>query len=311
MTEVPQTTTEQRDIELSDIMLAMDVVDTLRHRQSLVQRELDSDAQEAALIEKVKGIYASQGIEVSSTVISEAVQALKEKRFSYSPPPLGFKTKLATWYVDRGRWFKRLIGLAVAATFIWGLHYGFVGLPKQREVAALQAIPDKLDTLRNQAVQLAQVDSAKLTAERLYQDGAAAAGRGETDAANRAQAALLELMDTLRLEYQVEVIYRPGESSGVWRIPPNNEDARNYYLIVEARSPAGAVVRVPVTSEEDNTTRTVSKWGIRVSESVFNRMRADKQDDGIIQNNKVGSKRRGHLEAEYSVDTTGAAITEW
>ena len=50
---------------------------------------------------------------------------------------------------------------------------------------------------------------------------------------------------------------------------------------------------------------------VRVDEATYERAVADKQDDGIIQNNLVGRKRRGVLEREYTVPTTGAAITEW
>ena len=48
-----------------------------------------------------------------------------------------------------------------------------------------------------------------------------------------------------------------------------------------------------------------------VDEATYNRVRADKQDDGIIQNDVVGRKRRGVLDREYTVPTTGASITEW
>jgi len=50
---------------------------------------------------------------------------------------------------------------------------------------------------------------------------------------------------------------------------------------------------------------------LRVDQPTFERAVADKQDDGIIQNNVVGRKRRGVLEREYTVPTTGAAITDW
>jgi hypothetical protein len=39
-------------IELDEVMLAMDVVDTLRHQQSLVDRELGADNHDQALIAK-------------------------------------------------------------------------------------------------------------------------------------------------------------------------------------------------------------------------------------------------------------------
>ena len=46
--------TEKR--RLDDVMLAMDVVDTLRHQQSLVDRELGTDDHDQALIAKVRSM---------------------------------------------------------------------------------------------------------------------------------------------------------------------------------------------------------------------------------------------------------------
>jgi hypothetical protein len=40
-------------------------------------------------------------------------------------------------------------------------------------------------------------------------------------------------------------------------------------------------------------------------------VRGDKQDDGIIQNNRAGVKRRGYLLPEYSIPVQGGAILEW
>ena len=104
---------------------------------------------------------------------------------------------------------------------------------------------------------------------------------------------------------------RPGETSGFWREPDVNRAARNYYLVVEAIAPNGEALRLPIVNEEDQRTRGVRAWGLRVDQATFERAVADKSDDGIIQNNLVGRKRRGFLEREYTVPTTGAAVTEW
>jgi hypothetical protein len=40
--------------------------------------------------------------------------------------------------------------------------------------------------------------------------------------------------------------------------------------------------------------------------AVFDAIRADKVDDGIIQNNRAGVKQRGYLEPEYAIPTSGA-----
>ena len=72
---------------LDDIMLAMDVVDTLRRRERLVHKELDEAGRAADLKERLRRIYAQQGMEVPDHVIEAGVAALKEERFTYKPPP--------------------------------------------------------------------------------------------------------------------------------------------------------------------------------------------------------------------------------
>jgi hypothetical protein len=45
---------------------------------------------------------------------------------------------------------------------------------------------------------------------------------------------------------------------------------------------------------------------------VFDAVKADKQDNGLIDKPIVGTKRAGALAAEYSVDTAGGGvITHW
>ena len=59
---------------LDDVMLAMDVVDTLRHRERLVERELNEDMREEQLIERLRELYKSQGIDVPDRIIDEGRQ---------------------------------------------------------------------------------------------------------------------------------------------------------------------------------------------------------------------------------------------
>jgi hypothetical protein len=117
--------------------------------------------------------------------------------------------------------------------------------------------------------------------------------------------------DMLKQEYTIQVVSRPGTHSGVWRYPVNSRTARNYYLIVEAISPSGQRLSLPITSEEDGSVRRVSQWGLRVDPQVFERVKQDKLDDGIVNDKQVGKKQRGYLTPTYTISTTGAAVTEW
>jgi len=96
------------DLEFNEVLLTMDVVDTLRYNRSIVERELGTDDMDRAMVEKVRKIYADQGLTVSDEIIAEAVAALREERFAYKPPKQGFKTLLAQFYVRRGFWTKAI-----------------------------------------------------------------------------------------------------------------------------------------------------------------------------------------------------------
>ena len=54
-----------------------------------------------------------------------------------------------------------------------------------------------------------------------------------------------------------------------------------------------------------------SVWGLRVDEATFEAVRRDKQDDGIIENDRAGYKSRGHLQPRYDLPSSGGAITKW
>ena len=208
-----------------------------------------------------------------------------------------------------------MIGLAAVAV-LWGGYQFFVEGPREaaverQAVELTQAIPDALARLQAEIADLASVEVAPQRARALVEDGLAAAKSGDIVAARAAQQDLQDLRDTLVASYEIRIVSRPGEPSGVWRIPDANSSARNYYLIAEAVNADGKVVAVPITSEEDGTTSKVSKWGQRVSREVFDAVGADKADDGIIQNSILGMKRRGRIEPEYTIPTPGGAILKW
>ena len=115
----------------------------------------------------------------------------------------------------------------------------------------------------------------------------------------------------LRREYTLRIVSKPNEPSGIWRLPRRNPLGRNYYLIVEPIAPDGRVLSLPITSEEDGEKATVSRWGVRVSKEVFDRVRQDKNDNGIIDNSRVGEKRRGGLEIDYLMPVQGGVILKW
>jgi hypothetical protein len=293
---------------LDELMLAMDVVDTLRHQELMLTREVEADDREQQLVARLREIYSAQGIAVSDDVLAKGVEALREERFAYAAPAAGLSRSLALLYVTRARWGKwaaGTIGVAVLAGL--ALQFLVVG-PRER---AATELPADLQTTYQTIVAETQDSEALADAERLLGEGQTAVAQREYRAARGMLGALHALDVRLRTEYELRIVSRPGEQSGVWRVPDENSRARNYYVIVEAVAPSGARLGLPIKSEEDGRTKIVKEWGLRVDEATFGKVAADKRDDGIIEHNVVGAKSRGKLHADYTVATTGAAITKW
>ena len=117
-------------------MLAMDVVDTLRHRRLLVERELLSDKRDEKLLDRLREIYRSQGMEVTDEVLQAGVEALREERFSYRPPRKSLAVRLARLYVQRGKWgLRAAIALAVVM-LVWLGYAFFVSGPAEQRLQA-------------------------------------------------------------------------------------------------------------------------------------------------------------------------------
>lgn len=303
--------------KLDDVLLAMDVVDTLRHREQLVLSELDAGAREAALLARLKEIYAAQGIDVPEQILKEGVKALEERRFIYEPPKPSIAVTLAKIYIARGRWMAPLV-LAVIALSSLGAawHLGVAVPERQRAEAArvelAETLPSETGRLHGEVTALALEEAARFKADALKADADRAIATGDVEAARAARDGLALLQQDLAAVYDVRVVYGPGEArSGVFRIPEDVPGGRNYYLIVEAVDPAGRLVEVPVSSEEDRRSDRVTRWGQRVSEAVFQSVANDKGDDQIIQNSVIGRKLQGYLSPQYTVDTPGGAILEW
>lgn len=297
-------------------MLAMDVVDTLRHRQDLAVRELGTDAKERQLIDKLRDIYHQQGIEVPDHILKEGVAALQESRFVYDPPPPGFGTSLARLYVSRKKWGKP-VGAALIALLVLGVGYFGVWQPYQNSVAEAarielaEGLPAQMDALYQTIFEETKVQQAVLDAEALRTHGKTYAAEGSREEAEKAVADLTALRDQLRLDYTLRVVNRAGVQSGFWTIPDVNTEATNYYIVVEALDADGQALNLPILNEENGETEVVNTWGLRVPESVYDAVAADKQDDGIIQLNQVGRKSYGFLEVEYSLPVLGGAVTQW
>ena len=298
----------EKRVPLEDLMVAMDVVDTLRHREIMVDRELNAVQRREKLVEKLRDIYASQGIEVTNEMLEEGVLALEEERFVFTPAPDTFSTWLAKIYVRRDRWMKpllTLLGVSVAANTFY---YVSVVRPLAMEKVN---IPIDIQNTYVNVVNKSEDSKATQIANILNDEAQSALTSGDIILAKEKLTALEALLLNIKQSYTVQIVQGDGKRSGIWRVPPGSLNGKNYYLIVEGVNTQGQKVDVLMQNEENDKRSKVKQWGIRVDVETFNRVAQDKSDDGIIQDRVVGVKSSGYLLPLYTVSTTGSSITKW
>jgi hypothetical protein len=310
------TATSGKPHTLDDLMVAMDVVDTIRHNEDLVRREINEPAREAELIERLREIYRQQGIDVSDRVLEEGVKALKESRFTYAPPPRSWKRTLLELWVGRTRYGK-VAGAALAVLALLG-GYRYIAVVRPAQLAAEQSrieivetLPKAIHETHADILRVATDPSVKTRADQLLMDGERAIRDKDRAAMSRISHELQQLRDNLLSEYTLTIVSRPGDTTGVWRQPPKGSQSRNYYLIVGPITPDGRKLKIPVRNEETGETAVTDKFGVRVPEATWEAVAADKRDDGIVQKNRFGVKRRGTTSIDYLMPYDGGMITKW
>jgi len=311
-----QGATPKRAQSLDEVLVAMDVVDTLRHRDQIFLREIDKVGREDDLVERLQDIYAAQGMDVPEDTIREGVRAMAEKRFEHTPAERGFFRRLAIIYITRDRWWKPVAGALAALVVVGGTYQVGVAMPRAAAERALvteltETLPAELSEAYDDALAVAESETGEARARALLQTGQNALEDEDRDAARAAIVGLTSLRREIAAEYRVRVVNDPDDLSGFWREHDDIPGGQSFYLVVEAVDPLGNVIEVTVMDEETGETQSVNRWGQRVSRTVFEGVAADKRDDAIIQDAVIGDKAVGALEPTYSVSTPGGAVTAW
>lgn len=307
---------EPKPQSLDELMMAMDVVDTLRHREDLVRRELDEAGRQAELIARLREIYREQGIEVPDRVLEQGVEALKEHRFVYTPPPPSWKRTVLEFWARRADVGKRALRISVVLLVLAGLTYFGLVRPAQETrrqalIEATETIPRSINLTHSDIQKIATDEAARKRADALLADGERAIRDRDLPAMRRINADLARLREALSLEYTLRIVSEPGQLTGLWRRPPGWWKERSYYLIVEPVAPDGRRLSLPIRDEVTGETETVSQFGVRVPRETYESVAEDKRQDGIVQRNAFGEKRRGQMEVDYAMPFEGGTITTW
>lgn len=184
-------------------------------------------------------------------------------------------------------------------------------------VALMKTLPGQEETLYGQIRQIAKEQRAIDEADRLHASAQVYIRSYDAGNLQTVVSQMSSIDAVLNQAYTIRIVSRDGEKSGIDRYYTDAAGKRiaGYYLLVEAIDNAGSTLRVSIRNEESGSVETVRMWGERVSAEVYERVKADKVDNGRIDTNKgiVGTKDIGYLTATLTFPgvTGEGQITRW
>ena len=165
------------------------------------------------------------------------------------------------------------------------------------EVHQFNVLPDEIHALYSHIFDTAQEPQAKDLVNSLFEVGQIHIDNVNVYELNQTVEELRNLNQTLNLEYVLRIVSRENEKSGIDRYYTDDSGTRasGFYLILEAIDKNGNAIPQFITNEENGQTEQVTIWGERIPECVYEKVKSDKIDDGIIQDDTIGYKDLGYL----------------
>lgn len=173
----------------------------------------------------------------------------------------------------------------------------------------------QIETLYGSIRAVAKEEEASQRGETLYREAKQFAVSADVQRLSQTVSQLQNLNTILNQEYTLRIVNRSGVRSGIDRYYTDQSGKRvsGYYLIVEGIDSKGNALQMDIRNEEDGQTERATMWGERISQEVYERVKEDKLDNGIINDDIVGKKSRGYIREEMTMKgiTKQGQITEW
>jgi Family of unknown function (DUF6384) len=178
----------------------------------------------------------------------------------------------------------------------------------------LQSLTRELDSLKATLDQKITDPEALQHARDLAEKASGEIVGGGLDSARNTMEQLRSYIDFVRSAFVLRIVSRSGVKSGIDRYYTDSAGRRvaGYYVIVEAVDAGGRSIKQPIRNEENGSVQQVSIWGERVPKAVYEKIKADKLDNGRIDNDIVGTKKAGTAKVDYTmIPTSEGRITRW
>lgn len=298
-------------LSLLEMGRIMDVAATLRKERSIVQQQLNLEQTKAKLRERLLEAARIAGDPVTEREVDAAIEQYYDRLHEFRQPKKSWRTLLAHLWVRRGPILAGLVALAALAATLWGLLAAGLlpGEARDVKVAARQAaaVDQAYREFEAAIASIRQLsDDPEVAGEAKALASSALIAKNEADQ-NKLDDLLTEasqLQATLESSYRLVIPSGSDEQSGFQRdwTDENGTRTSGFYLVVEARDLQGRAVEAPVRNRETDRVQRVSRWAEQVPEDVFNRLLADKTEDGVLDERLFGEKVRGRRELDVLIE---------
>lgn len=294
-------------LSLDEMTRIMDVAATLRRERTVADQLLNFDQIKAQLRERLLEAAKVSGDPVTSEEIDSAINQYYDRLHEFREPAFTWRKFVAFVWVSRVAIFKWLFGLTAAFLVIWGLLASGIlpGEARNRQTLAM---------IEQRAVAVEKISEDATVGrevQTLVTSAKAAMEQGNSAKLTELATQIAAIQGELEQQYTLVIPSGPDDKSATERMWTDDAGTRSsgYFVIVKALGADGQPVKVPIANRETGKTEYVSTWGEQVPEAVFNRLAADKQADGVLDEKLFGEKERGSRAVKVELhDPSGAPV---
>ena len=321
LVSTPAPSIPDANLSLHEMLQIMDVARAIKEEQLTVEQQFRIEETRAKIRERLIASAKVAGDNVTDAEVDTAIQLYFDNLHLYRDPPWGFNRLWAQLYV----WRVRVVGaLALSGALGVGVWIAFFNAampwsPASRAALAIRQAEQDARGVLEQLNVTAKDATARQAVDELTKEFHAVEAAENVAAIQQSQQRMSELLATLNESYTLQIVTGAGRDSAVTREwSQGGPGALSYYVIVEARTRDGRIVPQSVQDAETGSSKSVNQWGEQVPKEVYDRLKADKVADGVLNETRFGEKTRGSLAESVVLPGTdgkplprGMRITQW
>ena len=318
----PTPTSTDTHLSLHEMLQIMDVARAIREEQLTVEQQFQIEETRARIRERLIASAQVAGDTVTTGEVDTAIQLYFDNLNVYRDPPWGFQRVLAELYVWRVVVVSLFVSAGAIGLGVW-LAFFSPSMPwssASRAAQALRQAEQEAHSVLDRLKTFPQKDEAATRAsDALTKQFHAVEATHNVSAIQQSKQQMTDLLADLEEQYELQIVTGEGRDSAVteqW--VAGGPGALSYYVIVEARARDGRILPQTILNAETGASQSVTQWGEQVPKEVYERLKADKKSDGVLNETRFGEKRLGTLTVQVLLPgpdgpplKRGKQITAW